>query len=213
MDERDEPLDAIYDRVRADLDRERGPLGWLRARPTPLRAALVAAAALLSVAALVALSGRLAGFGARPVRQAAAVGGLALAFGLALRAALRPMHRPQWRGGARALLLGGLLAFALGSIVVASDGTVGGGLGGRCLVVGLVAGAPALLLTLLVLRDPGRGALFAGLAGGLTGSLAVQLVCVGRQPLTHAVIEHFGVVVVTTAALGGLGALLARRPA
>ena len=79
--------------AQCDVD-EKGPGGWLRARPTPLRYAI-------AVAAIVAASLSIWMLWLRPDsavyptgRMVLALGALAVVVGIGLAVALRPIHRP-----------------------------------------------------------------------------------------------------------------------
>ena len=204
----DDEAARIYARVRADLERERGIRAWLRARPTPLRVAmLLSAATAISALGAWVLAGGLAD---RSATGWVSATGLVVALAFAVIAALRPIHLPEGSDASRALLVLGIALSSLAAIVASGDGTVGALASGRCALIGLAVGVPVFAVSLLVARHPSRGAVFRGLVGGIAGALAVQLVC-PAPGLAHLVVEHFGVVLLGAVLFGSAGALFARR--
>jgi hypothetical protein len=199
--------EELYLRVQADLARERGVRAFLRSRPTVLRGLLLGATSLatVSVAALVSGSPRSPGFWLGTLALIALVG-------VAARSALRPLHRPAWTGGARASVVATIVLGALGAIVLPSDGSLGAMGPGICIAIGVAAAVPVFVLAVLLDRSPWRGALFGALAGGLTGALAVQLLC-PEPGLAHLATEHFGVLLVCGVLFGVIAQLLGRRDA
>ncbi len=202
--------DPLYDRLRADLEEERGTRAWLRSRSTRSRAAAITVASLASsvgLALVMAGPARLASHGA--LYWAGVVTMLAT-LGLAMAAMLRPIYLPAWSGGAKRLLVAGIGLASLASIVMTSDGSLGAlASGGRCLVIGVSIGAPIFGLALLLDRQPRRVGVFRALFSGLVGVLAVQLVCPATG-LVHLVVEHFGLALGGAAGFVGVGAALER---
>ena len=193
-------------RVRDAVTEDRGLLARLRALPTRGREALAAVVVLaLSVAVLLAtprhdLSGY-PGF-----RMSLVLGALAVLGLIALRASLRPLHRPSLSPRRRTALALAALATPL-VLAVLPDVYSGAALHAqvtssvldaawRCLVFGVVVGAPFLLAALLLDRSGLRlrpHFLFAGAAAALTGNFALQLHCPITDPL-HLVLGHASVV-------------------
>jgi len=202
-------LPSLYDRVRADQAAERGPAAWLRSRSTPARAAALTGTALaLSVGAALLLGGpdRIL---ARGVAGWVALGGLVVAAGASLAAALRPTYLPQWTDGSRRLLAAGVVLAAFASFAMAGDGTLGALGGARCSWMGAFTAGPVFALALLFDRRPRRVALFRALFAGCVAGLTAQLVC-PAPGLTHLLVGHIGVVALTALAFTGVGALRAR---
>ncbi|MGF1464590.1 MAG: hypothetical protein ACFCGT_00520 [Sandaracinaceae bacterium] len=201
--------EALYERVRQDLERERGPAAWLRSRPTPQRLALW----LLSAAVVSLVLQRMAGgAGAEPARLLSLVT-LGATTAIAMGVALWPLPRHRPSGRARLLLVVGVAAAALAALVLAGDGTLGPVGPLRCVRVGAVAALPVFGVGLLLDRQPSRGLLLSALAAALAGALAVQGVC-GASGLTHLVVSHFGAVVAATVGfvtIGSLGRALLSR--
>jgi hypothetical protein len=200
-------LDALREAVRVDQQRERGLRASLRAWPTGRRALLlVALASVLTLASFTL--GRRGDWSGYPMGR--------MAFTLALYGALttivvwlllRPLHRlpapaqlvakvvtaalvvplawyfnPLHAPGHTAFAAGEGGAFVLGC--------------GKCLAYGGVLGVPVLLLALWLRRSSfrlGTTGLLAGLAGGLTGILTLQVHCPIVDP-THLQLGHAALV-------------------
>lgn len=200
--------DDLYAQLRRRLDEERGPTAWLRALPTPARGALLALTAAATVGALVLLSG------VTPTipswRWGLGLAVLAIVTFIALATALRPVASAPWPRGSRLSAFAGLALGALGAIVIGSTGGWGAASGLRCLFVAAFVAAPVFAMSLVLDRAAWRGALFAALGAALVGAFAIQLVCPVAE-LGHLLVGHFGGLVVVTAGLAGIGALVARR--
>jgi len=138
------------------------------------------------------------------------LGALVVLGGLAMASALRPITESQDPRGARLLAAGGIALGALGALGVGSDGRWGGAGGLRCVLVGSLVALPVFVAARLLDRAPWRGVLFGALAGGITGTVALQLVCPVPH-LGHLLVGHFGALLVSATVFGGLGGLLARR--
>jgi hypothetical protein len=209
-DETRDETDRLYAQLRAEIERERGPAAWLRARSTPVRIALVAAVAVGVVALAVAVTGHTAFFVDTTPVWLASVAALAALGGFAIRAALRPIYRPAWSNTTRVVASAAVLLGALGAVVSIGDGSLGALDGGRCVVLGLLAGAPVFSLALLVERVPRRGAFFGALAGAVAGATTAQVLC-PAPGLLHLLVGHFGIVASATAVFGAIAAFVARR--
>jgi hypothetical protein len=200
-------LTALEKAVRADLERERGAIAWLRSRSTPVRLGLsLGFAALVALATLfVAARHDLAVY---PLaRLVLTLGWFFVAAGACAWLALRPAYLPRPSIGvvvavAAFALLGPVLAAILPEVHTNDVG----GHAPICFAIGTIAGAVALLLA----RALDRGAHAAGqlvlaaAAAGLVGNLALALHCPVNHP-AHLLLGHatvpFALVV---------GALLAR---
>lgn len=176
------------------LERERGPLAWLRSRATPVRIVLALAAALVTLVAVLLLTPR-ADLATYPTgRMALAL--IPMLAGLAWLAndALRPMHLPPATRLRIGLALGAGLLIPLGLAIMPQAHTAHPaslvGMGEdfwpravACFVFGLITGLPVLVIAQLADRGGGwLGRLLLALAvAGLAGNLALQLHC----PITH----------------------------
>ncbi len=193
-------LERLYAGVRAELERERGVRAWLRARPTPLRVALVLSVAALVVGAPAWVMGHAPGANATGwlVGAAALVGLVAVTLARSLCGEPPP----------RAALLA-LLAAALGAMLVSSDGALGTAGAPTCLALGAMTGLPVLLAGLALDRAPGRHLALAAAGAALTGVAAAQLVC-PRRDLAHLLVDHFGALLLLLAIFAGLRRLAVR---
>lgn len=206
----DQPrVEALFEKLQEEVSEERGALAWLRARPTPTRLAATLATALATLVTVITLTGRTGFWEGRGAPWAIGVWVLVSAVAVSVAAALQPVHRPQWLGAPRWLLGGGLLLAGLGAVVASSNGALGVAGPARCLMMGLVTGLPTAAVAAFFDRRPRRGLGFAALAGGLTGTLAVQLLCPGQSGIAHQVGMHFGPALLLAAVVAGL--LAARR--
>lgn len=209
----DQPrVEALFEKLQVEVSEERGPFAWLRALPTPTRLGATLATSIATLVTVVMLTGRTGFWHGRGAPWAIGVWVLAAAVAVSVAAALQPVHRPQWLGAPRWLLAGGLLLAGLGAVVASSNGALGVAGPARCLVMGLVTGLPTAAVAALFDRRPRRGLAFAALAGGLTGTLAVQLLCPGRSGIAHQVGMHFGPPLTLGALVLGLIALRRSRP-
>ena len=219
---------SLFAAVEADQRRERGPLAWLRSRPTWLRRSMILGmATAISVFMLVAM--RRPDLGSYPVGRlllelGLLVGALALAVGVAVRPRLDvPSGRLAAALVGLTILVPVLLAVLpqvhtdhpASLLGVGSDflrRAVG------CLVWGLMMGAPTAIIAFLARRDgggePRRDLLLAG-AAGLAGVIALDVHC----PITdgnHLLLGHATVVVAVVAVIavaGWLGGRMRRRRA
>lgn len=201
----DDPADfeRLYASVRAEVERERGVRAWLRALPTPYRAAIVLVASGVAVAAPAVLMG-----GAPDGRWGwlMSVAGVTVVAIAATLLCLRPIHDDDAPSPAWLVALG---AAALGSMVLASDGSLGAVATPACLMLGAMTGVPTLAVGLLVDRSPRRNVALWALAASLTGMTAAQLAC-PRRGLMHLVVDHFGALLVLAVVFAGVRLGLAR---
>ena len=185
-----------FARVREAIAIERTTAGWLRSRTTVLRVGMLLVAVLGVALAQLAWSRR-ADFGAYPTTPfLVVIAAFSLLIGLALAAALRPLHDPRLSTWAlRGLIGGGLLMpvlFYVGQPVHTAHPASVAGMGaellpraGACFAYGLLLALPVLALARVMDRGEhriGKAALCAALAGGLTANLGLHLHC----PITHA---------------------------
>ncbi len=200
-------LDGMYAALRADLERESGLRGWLRARSTAVRglAVLGLVAVLCAVAALGFARPDL---GSYPLpRLALGVSAMASLLILSLALALRPLQQPalpSW--AAKGAIAGSLLVLAALYLVVPLeppstelDGSVlGPALG--CLGVGLLLGVPVYGVLLLLDRGGSHRALPMAIASGLAANLVLHIHCPSAEP-THLMLGHFGAAALLLAAI------------
>lgn len=194
-------LEALRQRVDADLDEEKGLLASLRARPTPQRIALVivVTAVLMAVTAVAMPRAEIAEY---PVlRMGIVLATLSTVMAAAVWRLLRPLHLPKPSASStRLLLVAGVLAPTVAALWPLY-GHVGHHAGegmhfalgcGRCMAFGAVMGAPVLALATMLRRARVDGAAVVGLAGvaaGLVGNLTLQLHCPITAPL-HLLLAH-----------------------
>ncbi|MEO0322938.1 MAG: hypothetical protein AAF447_08265 [Myxococcota bacterium] len=173
--------DAVAGRIAAD----RGPLAWLRSRPTPQRRALALGLVALSVG-----SGFLSLKGSPTlavVLGAAAAGGAWLG--------LRPLHRPpapaplRWAATLGALALVVALAFGDPS---AAPAPVAARL--RCFVPGLSLALGVYALWRALSRHPAGFAAFAGAAAAGLASNGFLAARCGAGDWAHLLLGHASVV-------------------
>ena len=193
-------------RVREALAGEIGPAASLRALTTSLRVgAGVVVIALLSLVVLAVTPRH--DLAAYPSLRMALALGIFAALGLmAVWTTLRPLHQPEvsTRGhlGLSFAVLASIVAMAL-----LPDAYSGAGLhvhvsapvldaAWRCLVFGVVTGAPFVLAARILDRAGLKGRThlhFAGATAALTGNLTLQLHCPLTDPL-HLLLGHATVV-------------------
>jgi len=218
--ERAAPVDlaALERGLRDHLDRERGPLAWLRSRSRPARVLLLLGFAV-AVAALTWLVAGRADLATYPrTRMIATLAWFAAAAGAAAWLALRPIYLPRPARSTTALVLGFAVLGPLVTAVLPAAPTAAAIIAAEnlwswaygCFACGVTAGLAALLFARAVDRGgslaTGQLALAAA-AAGLVGNAALQLHCPINQPL-HLLLGH------ATVPLGLLlGALLVRRRA
>lgn len=203
------PVDAWLPALEAAVARERGPVAWLRSRPTATRTALAALGAGL-VPLGVWLAWRRVDAAAYPAaRLGLDVAVMAGSAALALVVAMRPLHRRAWPR----LLAPVVVAVAAAAVLVApslppahadhpaSLGGTGEGLvthAMACLAVGVALGLPVLawlgVLARGDRRTPWVPVATAGALAGLMGSLAVSLHCPLVAP-AHLLAGHATVLV------------------
>ncbi len=194
-------MGALFEQVSAAIARERGPVAWLRSRPSRERMILSAAWAFGLIALVAALMPR-THFAKVPVERAALVlASLAVLLALSIRFELRPLQLPPPSPRTKAgLFVGGLLlpiafaflpvpeslAFTRYTQITDQQATIG------CFIIGCVTGA--LFVAGLSALDRGklrsrRAALFAGVMGGVAGNLALELHCPITSP-AHLLLGH-----------------------
>lgn len=186
-------LEPLLAAVEAQIAREYGVAAWLRSQATSIRWLLAAAASLSLVLMAAGLAGR-SDLGSLPL--ASQIPLLLYVLGSLILAAelLRPMHERQRPRLSRAL---GLLAFFMPALIAVwlalTPHTALVAPRSDCLPLGLLVGAPLLLL----LRGLDRGArvsaspaLLAISTAALAGNLALVLCCPSNSPAhilrTHA---------------------------
>lgn len=205
-----EPMDltALEQAVRADLDRERGVVAWLRSRSTPARLG-VALGFVALVALLVLLVAARHDLHVYPLaRLLLMLGWFVVAAGACAWLALRPAYLPRPSAGVvaavAAFALFGPVAFALLPEVHTNELR---GHAGICFGIGTIAGGLALLFA----RALDRGAhgtgqvVLAAAAAGLLANIALALHC----PVNHLGHLLFGHATVPFALV--VGTWIARR--
>ncbi len=200
--------DPLYERLRERIEADRGPIAWLRARPTPARHALLATSGIAVVTTVTLLTHST--LEDASLTFVIGLGALGLLAALSMAAALRPLFERGATPRGRLVSGAGVLAAALGAVAI--GGTDGWGpLGGlSCFWVGAVVGLPVFALSIALDRAGWRGPLFGALSAGLVGLIAIQIACPATQ-LTHLLVAHFGALLVATLGFGAIGALVARR--
>jgi len=199
---------ALFAAVQADQARERGPLAWLRSRPTWVRRGIIAGVGLLTaVIGLLAL--RRPDFSEYPtgrffIELLVMAAALSAAVGVAVRSRLDlPSGRSATLWVALAILIPVVLAVLPqahadhpASLLGVGSDLIPRAIG--CLVWGLIMGTPTAIIAFLARRDdhgePRRDLLLAG-AAGLAGVIALEAHC----PITdgtHLLLGHATVVVV-----------------
>ncbi|MCC6527804.1 MAG: DUF1109 family protein, partial [Polyangiaceae bacterium] len=199
---------------------ERGPSGWLRSRPTPLRVALAVALATGLVGAYALFAGREDLGRLDAVELGVVLGGAGITLFAACLRLLRPLYAPPaagWTGaalGAAGLAVPTLLALVTSRAGAPDDGRpVAAVLGAaaECLAFGLLGAAPVVALTIALrrARSDGRAvAALTGVAAGLTGYLCLHVHC-GATDRAHLLLGHVAVVALAMG-LGLLGDALTR---
>lgn len=216
-------FEALWARVHGDLEAERGPLAWLRSRPTSVRlvVAVAAAALVLLFGGLVIGRPDLAVYpGGRLLLDVVLVVG---ALGAALWVGLRPLHRPASPPG---LVLGAIAVVVLAALAgpllpvahqahPASLAGVGADFVPRataCFFVGSALALPVLAVLAMLARRSrtlGLPSALAVVGAGVVGAGAVFLHCPLVGP-SHLLAGH-STVVALFLAIAGVTTLLARR--
>ncbi|PKN58905.1 MAG: hypothetical protein CVU56_02870 [Deltaproteobacteria bacterium HGW-Deltaproteobacteria-14] len=217
---------ALFAAVEAEQRRERGPLAWLRSRPTWVRRSMIFGMAIV-IATIILVAMRRPDFAFYPMgRFALELGLLAGALAVAVAVAVRPrLDVPSARATSALVGLAILVPVLLAVLPQAHAGHPASLLGVGsdflpraigCLVWGLVMGTPTAIIAFLARRDgggePRRDLLLAG-AAGLAGVIALEMHC----PITdgdHLLVGHVSVVVILVAVIavaGWLGGRLRRR--
>lgn len=200
-------LDGMYAAVSADLARESGLRGWLRARSTVVRG--VGALGLVAVlCAVVALGFARPDLGSYPLpRLALSVSAMASLMIASLALALRPLQRPALPSWAAKAAVGGSLLVLAALYLLApleapstalDSATLRPALG--CLGVGLLLGVPIYGALLLLDRGGSPRALPMAIAAGLAANLVLHIHCPSAEP-THLMLGHFGAAALLLAAI------------
>jgi hypothetical protein len=195
-------LDALFEQVQVSVDRDRGALGWLRSRSTPMRIA----AALAVPAVLVAFQGLTklrVDISVYPVsRMSLEIAALVVGTVGATLMALRPLqrtHRPAFTWAWLALVLAvPFLMAATGpahQAHAASLEGVGDDFWPRalaCFGYGVAMAAPAWLALALFDRQASKAGavvLVAAAVSGLVGNFVLHVHCPLTDP-THLLVGH-----------------------
>jgi hypothetical protein len=192
-------LEALSRAVRADLDRERGAVAWLRSRSTPVRVSLAVGFGVLVGVATVLLAARGDLRTLPPWRLGLAVAWFGVAAGTCAWLGLRPLFLPRPSRG----LVAAACAFAFAGPVLTAllpelpttalrHAYHGGLAGAGCFTIGAVVSAMALLFARALDRGGDRGGgqlVLAAAAAGLVGNLALVLHCPINYPL-HLLLGH-----------------------
>ena len=199
----EDEVQAAFDAVLAETEREPSALERLRRLPTPVRAALGVLAGLAIVGGLVAMMGLRGDLAMIDQASfAAGVSALVVSSMLATVIALRGPHRAElgtggWVLAAALIVLPGLSPLVPGLWEGMPEGPVGWG----CLGVGSMATGVAAACVLLLSRwdAPGiRRLVFVGAGAGLMSFAAQQLFCaagdVGHQLLGHSSLAAVGAI-------------------
>ena len=120
-----DPRDDLYERIREDIASERGALAWIRARPTPLRAALLGALGFGGAVALIAAMRPESFTRPRTLGWAIGLTGAIAMTAVAMAALLRPVHTDGWSPLRRRLVARAVALGALGAITLLGDGSLG----------------------------------------------------------------------------------------
>ncbi|MBI4950958.1 MAG: hypothetical protein HY908_02920 [Myxococcales bacterium] len=211
---RPESLAELERRAVCAIRAERGPLAWLRSRPTPLRITLAVALAAGLVGACALFAGREDLGRLDALELGVVLGGAGVTLVAASLRLLRPLHAPPaagWTGAAlcaMGLAVPTVLALITSRAGAPEDGQpVAAMLGAAspCLALGLLGAAPLLALTVALRRtraDGGTVAALGGVAAGLTGYLCLHVHC-GATDRAHLLLGHVAVVALAM----GLGLL------
>lgn len=200
--------DQVFSSLTAELDKERGLLGRLRAMKTSARG-LAAAGAAFSVWAGIALFRPRSRLAPLPVtRVVVVVTVLSVLLALTVRLALRPLHAPPVSRRSLGLALFAGLAVPFLFAAVSRDVTAYASSAAGCFALGGALGAA--FMGLLFAFD--RGALsakstgfLAAAAGGLAANAALELHCPSSDP-AHLVLGHATVGVALLALYAARGA-------
>jgi len=198
-------VDALFAAVREEVDRERGPLSYLRSRPTWVRRALLIGVAIGLPTVLLVSKGVVI----TTAWATMAVGGVLLLGALLLGGALRPIHRPArppWRDR---ILLGAALALPVLVALLANPGPDPAPSGGlACFLMGVVAGLPIAGFAWLLSRGrTATASLFGATGASLVAFVALHAICGSTHP-EHLLVGHASVV---WAALGLVSVAFAAR--
>ena len=174
----DTDLDALFAATARERDAERGPLAWLRSRPTWLRR-LVALAAVLACVGTAAWS--------HPRPDLGEVGWDALvlptlSLGVMLVAAvwlgLRPLYEPtlaRWKTTAFLVLCA--LATVVATLVPAEEASPHGFRIWPCFGIGLLIALPVYAIMRVVDRGSRLSAILAAGVAGLAGNIGLEARC------------------------------------
>lgn len=210
-------MDALQASLGATLARERGPMAWLRSRPTGLRY-VIATLPCVIVPLAFALAQPRIDLSFYPMARLAGVAILLLALiALALHSRLRPAYRaPASLASLAAVTAVATIALVVDATAPAAHAALPASLEGAgadllaralgCFLTGTGIAIPALVLIGLVDRwsDQRRlSVLLLPLLAGLGGYLALHLHCHLVAP-AHLVVGHLSVVIV----LLGIGACI-----
>ncbi len=196
-DMKPDEVEAMLRGVEGALEREEGPLAWLRSRPTWLLRALVVASALPVAGYLYAVHGLRPDAASYPAfKLLEVVFGLGAAATWSIHLATRPLHRPQPSAEARVVWtlasLGAALLVAAHAVpqvapLVFGDPFLNGLL---CYLWCLYLGTPVLVAGVLFNRHPSpTRVLLAAAAAGLVASIEMELHCATTDRL-HVVSSH-----------------------
>jgi hypothetical protein len=209
-------LDALCGDLAGQLERERGPLAWLRSSPTWLRLSLcLLSAGLVVLGMVLSLDPR----GCRPDlsvyptwRMATELTLLVVLLVLGLVAGLRPLHRPplprSWTLGllVAAVLLPLTLALLPAAHAAHPMAQAGGGeqlvpMAWACFWGSALRALPTLIVALLVARQVSLlGGAVIGVAGAGTALLIMHLHCPVLRT-DHQLIGHVPVALVFVGSL------------
>ncbi len=200
-------FDAMFAELEASVEKERGPVAWLRSMPTAWRSVLAVLGAAL-VPVLVALVwGRVDRDVYPTERWALDLAILAGPIGLALLAVMRPLHRSAWpRWVQPAVVLASVLALLAlpligpphhahpSSVVGAGEDLVPRAM--VCMSLGTILGLPMMLwLAVLLRRGTGwsRPLMLAAVCAASVGSIAIFMHCPIVTP-EHLLLGHATIV-------------------
>ncbi|HEY4188461.1 MAG TPA: hypothetical protein VGP07_25525 [Polyangia bacterium] len=189
VDEVEKLLTGTHERIKAD----RGPLAWLRCRPTSQRFAFV----LLTLAALLAVIPwrfQRPDFSTYPpLRMALTFSAYLFALALSIRELVRPLYTARGRVEVFVLATAALpLLLATLPPAYRTENLSTVGHGHDCIAVGMLAGFLAMLVVRAVDRAPRVGtgqALLLGSSAGLFANLVLLLHCPIDRP-SHLLVTH-----------------------